>query len=50
MHLTLCVFLRAGADEEYIYMNKVLVTGKGKGDKGESFRRITVLFEAFVLP
>ena len=28
-----------GADEEYIYMNKVIVTGKDKDEKGVSFTR-----------
>lgn len=31
---TFCCF-HAGADEEYIYMNKVIVAGKDKDDKGE---------------
>lgn len=35
---TSCCF-HAGADEEYIYMNKVIVPGKDKGGKGVSFKR-----------
>ena len=30
--------LHTGADEEYIYMNKVAVGGKDKDDKGVSFK------------
>lgn len=37
--LTTSRCLHAGTDEEYIYMNKVIVGGKDKDDKGVSFKR-----------
>lgn len=33
-----CFCFHAGADEEYIYMNKVVVAAKDNGDKGVSFK------------
>lgn len=36
--LTTFCGLHADADEEYIYMNKVIVTGKDKDDKGVSYK------------